>query len=262
MSSPSTRSLAGLLPAAIAASFALIPAAVQAGESSKGTTVAAADTTEKSGALFDSLGVTLTQAYDSSYLYRGVYYGDHLVNTRADFSLPINEVLSLSLGAWYASSADNSFPVNETDVYGALNLKVQDVTLSLGYTRYFFTGGEGFKDIDEPYLAIAYSLGGLNLSAGAYYDFTADGAYYELGGNYPIEITEWLSLVPALAFGMGSDYYGVSGANHLAPKLSAPIKLTEIATLTPYISYSMPLGDLEDSSDEHFFGGVSLAVSF
>lgn len=247
-----------ILPTVVLASLTLAPLGAQAGDGKSTPPAQEPD----SGALFDSLGVTLTQAYDSSYLYRGWYYGDHLVNTRADLSIPINDLLSISLGAWYASSADNSFVVNETDVYGALNLKLGEVTLAVGYTRYFYTGQDGYGDIDEPFVAVAYSIGGLNLSAGAYYDFKTDGSYYELGGNYPVQLTDWLSLVPALSFGLGSDYYGVSGANHLQPKLSAPIKLTDSATLAPYISYSVPLGDLEDLSDEYFFGGVALAVTF
>jgi hypothetical protein len=44
--------------------------------------------------------------------------------------------------------------------------------------------------------------------------------------------------------------------------LGLPLKLTETATLTPYIAANLPLEVLEADQDAEMFGGVALAVSF
>jgi len=55
----------------------------------------------------------------------------------------------------------------------------------------------------------------------------------------------------------------VNGGNHVAPRLSLSIQLTESAVLSPYVAYNIPIDSLDDAGEpDEFYGGVSLAVSF
>ena len=78
-----------------------------------------------------------------------------------------------------------------------------------------------------------------------------------------------MSLVPAVKAGYGfTNYYTFgghqSGLTHVIPSLSAPIKLTKTATLTPYVAYNISLDTrhLNNTQDSEFFGGVKLGVTF
>jgi hypothetical protein len=110
----------------------------------------------------------------------------------------------------------------------------------------------------------------VNLYGGFYYDFTIGASYAEIGADAPIAINSWLSLVPAVKMGYGfTNYYTVlgtqqSGLTHVIPSLSAPIKLTKSATLTPYVAYNISLDTrhTNNAQDSEFFGGVKLGVTF
>jgi hypothetical protein len=141
----------------------------------------------------------------------------------------------------------------------------------------------GINAANEVGLTVATTLGPVNFNAGYFYDFTIGGSYAQVGADLPIEITPWLSLVPAIQLGYGFDYYTLpqiggrsSGLTHVIPSLSAPIKLTKSATLTPYIAYNISLDSRHNAAgaassaglvnanaqDNEFFGGVRLSVSF
>ena len=55
-----------------------------------------------------------------------------------------------------------------------------------------------------------------------------------------------------------------SGFTHLLVSLSAPIKLTNTATLTPYIAYNISgrARRATNTQDNEIFGGVKLGVTF
>jgi hypothetical protein len=78
-----------------------------------------------------------------------------------------------------------------------------------------------------------------------------------------------LSIVPAVKLGYGfTNYYTFgghqSGLTHVIPTVSAPIKLTKSATLTPYVAYNMSLTTrhFNNTQDSEVFGGVKLGVTF
>jgi hypothetical protein len=103
----------------------------------------------------------------------------------------------------------------------------------------------------------------LDLTAGAYRDFTADGWYFEYSVSHTFVITPWLSLQPGVLISHASHYYGVSGGNTFKPWLAAPIHLTKTATLTPYVAGNLPYGSLDDNGEKsRVYGGVALSVTF
>ncbi len=182
----------------------------------------------------------------------------------------------------------------ELDLTTSLTYDAGFAKFGLVYTHYeFFDGFSGTSNpggragagelnvgsAEEVGVTVATSVGPVNLYGGYYYDFTIGASYAELGADSPIKITSWLSLVPAVKIGYGfGSYYtatvaptGIlvnrgssSGWTHVIPSLSAPIKLTKTATLTPYISYniSMDTRHFNNNQDSEIFGGVKLGVTF
>jgi hypothetical protein len=265
---------------------------------------------EESGALFDTLGATLEVGYDTRYYFRGLWFADNTVWTGLSLSVPLTEQLSWGVGALYTSTPDTQVDVLVAGVPTAAELDYEELDLStsltydagfakfgLVYTHYeFFKGFSGtayngagaftaagemnVSSSDEVGLTVALPLGPVNFYAGYFYDLRIGGSYAEAGIDYPIEITSWLSLVPAVKAGYGNDYYTgqdnvavaggplnpfpSSGFTHLGVSLSAPIKLTRTATLTPYIAYNISGRARRqiNTQDNEIYGGVKLGVTF
>lgn len=246
---------------------------------------------EPSGALFDTVGATLETGYDTRYYFRGLWFADDTLWTGLSLSIPLTEQLSFGAGALYTRTVDSfDYDYSELDLFASLTYDAGFGKFGLVYTHYeFFDGfsgrnaggavGAGEYNIgstEEVGVTFSTALGGLNLYTGVYYDFNIGGTYVEVGADYPIEITSWLSLVPAVKTGYGFDYYSLnpsgplsstgaqSGFTHVIPSLSAPIKLTKFATLTPYVAYNISLDarHANNLEDNELFGGVKLSVSF
>lgn len=256
---------------------------------------------EEGGALFDTLGATLEVGYDSRYYFRGLWFADNTTWAGLSLSVPLTEKLSLGFGALYTSTVDTLVNVNdvanpansgeqtldysELDLSASLTYDAGFAKLGLVYTHYEFfdtfsgttnptgafgAGELGVGGVEEVGATIATSVGPVNLYGGFYYDFTIGASYAEIGADAPIAINSWLSLVPAVKAGYGfTNYYTIpggrqSGLTHVIPSLSAPIKLTKTATLTPYVAYNISLDTrhLNNTQDSEFFGGVKLGVTF
>lgn len=205
-------------------------------------------------------------------MFRGVLFAENLVSTSIDASIPITDVVSFNLGAWYGSSVDDSGvfgnppgSFQELDVSGAIMADLGTVNVGLKYTHYFYFGDveAGVDDVDELGVVASATLGPVDVSGGAYYDWTTEGFYFEVGVSKSIAITDRISVVPGALVSLGDDYYGVSSFNHVKVGVAVPIKLTSTATLTPYIAGNLPLEDLDDSGEEdRIYGGVSLSITF
>lgn len=255
----------------------------------------------EAGALFDTIGATLEVGYDSRYYFRGLWFADNTVWTGLTVSIPLTEQLSLGLGALYTTTVETTAPgragpngigdfdYSELDLSASLTYDAGFAKFGLVYTHYEFfdtfsgsnfgagnAAGIGQDELnimgaEEVGLTVASSVGPVNLYGGFYYDFTIGASYAEIGADMPIEINSWLSLVPAVKAGYGfTNYYTIvgvsnqSGFTHVIPSLSAPIKLTKTATLTPYIAYNISLDTRHSNNtqDSEIFGGVKLGVTF
>ncbi|MEQ1747954.1 MAG: hypothetical protein ABL974_00920 [Prosthecobacter sp.] len=247
------------------------------------------------GALFDTVGATLEVGYDTRYYFRGLWFADNTTWAGLSLSVPLTEQLSLGFGALYTSTvdtlvnvagADQALDYSELDLSASLTYDAGFAKLGLVYTHYEFfdsfsgrTGAGQFNTTDETGVGaaeevgatIATSVGPVNLYGGFFYDLTIGASYAEIGADAPIEINSWLSLVPAVKLGYGfTNYYTAfpvsnqSGLTHVIPTLSAPIKLTKSATLTPYVAYNISLDTrhTNNTQDSEFFGGVKLGVTF
>ena len=224
----------------------------------------------------EPLGFSVTVGYDSHYIFRGVLFAENLVTAAIDGTIPLTDMLSLNIGAWYGTSADDSgrfgIPVaggsfHELDLYGAILADLGPVTVGAKYTAYLYDGAStdngAVEDINEIGLIASTAVGPIDVIAGAYYDDYTDGYYFETGISHTFAVTDKISVVPAALVSYGEDYYGVSGFNHVKLSLGVPIKLTSTATLTPYIAGNLPIDALSDLGEEdEVYGGVTLSVSF
>ncbi len=220
----------------------------------------------------EPLGFSLTAGYDSSYVFRGVNYGDHLISGGLSVPIKLADKVTFTFAPWYGNIADST-EYDELDLVASLSFDLGFATVSAGYTWYYYPFS-GFQT-SEPNITIAKSFGPVNWFAGAYLDVNADGGdlfankggdvgmYFETGLNSTIKLTEKISLVPEVKVSYGTDYYGVDGFNNVVLKLAAPIALTSTATLTPYIAGSIAVDGLDDLGvDDYLIGGIALTVTF
>jgi hypothetical protein len=210
--------------------------------------------------------------YHSEYVYRGLNLGDDMI----DFSLGFSgstDIGDLNLGIWYGSWEGN---VDEFRVEASVSRTIFDLyTVSAGLANHsfqgpvFVPGGAAFvPDLLEPFVGVSTSLGGIDLSAKAYFNLSDDDDeydheyYLEVGASYSVELAANLtgSLSADLGvwdtdplFGVEDDvlFYSVTGALQYAA--------SDNITLRAYITHSVS-DDwvLEDET----FGGASVSVSF
>lgn len=230
----------------------------------------------------EDLGITVGLGYDSSFIFRGVEFGEHWITGSVGVDIPVVDKVSFGLDASYGSLADDNDAIlgglsyQRLEIGAGLTYDAGAAEVGLGYRWYHQMGDLDalLEDGHEVGLTLASALGPVNVGLGAYYDFAVDGWYFELAANTEIKITDSFSLVPGASVGYGVDYTwhidlpgagAVIGDGFTAVNLSlaAPIKLSSRATLTPYIAGNLPIDNLEDlGEDDKLYGGVSLSVRF
>ena len=218
------------------------------------------------------LGVTVTVGYDSDYVFRGLETTKNLISGSIDYTLPINDVFSVDLNSWYGASAGDQTVAwagggsyEELRLSGSLLAKLGPITAGVKYTRFDYLGQASHfvKDVNEVGIILGTSLAGFDLGFYGGYDDAASGYYFEYTVSRKIQINNWLSLVPGVLISHGSHYYDVDGGNNVLLDLSAPIKLTKTATLSPYIAGNLPIDSLKSTGERNrVFGGVRLSVTF
>jgi hypothetical protein len=245
----------------------------------------------------DAAGVTgsVTLGYDSAYYFRGLWFSNNNVWGGANVSIPVADKLTLGLGTLYTSSVDTNIAGDDLE-YSELDLSAS-LVYDAGFAKFgtvftsyqffdTFSGSVngrtfGFDNVPDSTisnatdlgLTVSVPVGAANFNLGGYYDFKIDAFYFEAGVDYTVKLTERISLVPVAQIGYGIDYYtyepvtGVdNGWTHVRLGMSAPIKLTDTVTLSPYIAANFALeareliNTVEDTN--HVYGGVTLSVSF
>jgi hypothetical protein len=209
------------------------------------------------------LGATIGVGYDTKYMFRGVDFGDNLVHSTLELELPLTDIVSLTIGAWYGDVTDSSF--SELDLYTSLGIDLGAVSLSVGYTYYYFP--DASDGAHEPNVGIGTSFGPVSVDLGFYADSEADagdfGYYSALEVNYATDFGGPVGLELGALVSYGWNYYGVDDWNNVQISAGLPISLTDRATLTPYIAYSWALDGLDAvGQDDEIFGGVALEVTF
>ena len=213
---------------------------------------------EEATPMFSSeLGVN----YASTYEFRGVDFGEHLVDVDLSTEIALAEGLSLSAGAWYASLVQDDY--TEFNLYTSLNKTFGDFTLGLGYTWYYF--GADDADASEVNITGSYAIReSISLDGGAFYDFETEGYYFVTAATFSTELAGPVSFEANVGVSYNIDYYvDGDGFNNAFLQLAFPIALTETATFTPYVRGSLAMDVLDDAgNDDLLIGGASLTVTF
>lgn len=209
----------------------------------------------------EPLGFEIGLGYDSSYIFRGVNFGDHSVWASLDYAMPLTDAMELNIGTWYESILDEGNSFEELDLYAGLTYGLGPVDLGLGVIWYYFP--DDGSDALEIGGSLGTSVGPADLGTYVGYDEATDGWYFELSVETTVELTDNIALVPGALVSYADDYYGVDGWNNVGLSLALPIALTDTATLTPYVAGSLAIDGLEAiGQDDEFYGGVSLSVTF
>jgi hypothetical protein len=245
--------------------------------------------------ILGSVTATLDSGFDTRYYFRGLWFADNIAWSSLNVTVPLAEKLTLGLGGYYTKGFDTPYNsggnvgqlrYEEADYFASLNYDAGFAKFGLNYTQYgfprFYSGtpaygvGTGPADTPELYVKNAQelgvtastTLGSVNVSAGAYYDFKIGATYTQLGVDTSVEVTSILSIVPSVTAGYTvGDYYTYNkakgGFTHVVPSVAAPIKLSKNATLTPYASYNISgTQRRSNATDSELFGGLKLSLSF
>ncbi|MBK8036491.1 MAG: hypothetical protein IPK22_05055 [Verrucomicrobiaceae bacterium] len=240
-------------------------------------------------AINDDLGINVGLGYHSSYVWRGLNFGQHWVDGSLGGAIPLVEGTRLAWDVNYGSLASdqstfggaNNRSFQRLQLGAALQHDLGPVTASLGY-RYFRNMGTlntlgGMRDGNEFSFGLATALGPINLASSANYDISNASWYFDLDANTNIAITDSISLVPFVNVGYGKNFAwqlvrsenNFTGWTAVTTGLRLPVKLNSRTTLTPYIAVNAPLGQLDNSAvlpinttQPVVFGGVTLSVRF
>ncbi len=251
---------------ALLAAIALLTApAVQAGVTSAKTSAPVAPPEAA------PLGISATIGYESAYIFRGVKYGDNLLEGSLTIPVKLSDKLTFTFAPWFGGLADDDY--NELDLVASLGYDTGFGTLSVGYTWYYYDFS-GF-DTSEPFVSFAKSFGPVNWSIGAYLDTNANGGdlyankggsegyYFETAVEVPLKVNDMLTIIPSAKISYGTDYYGVDGFNNVLLKVSAPIAVTSSFTVAPFIAASFAIDSLSDLGvDDYLVGGAMLTYTF
>jgi hypothetical protein len=143
----------------------------------------------------------------------------------------------------------------------------------------------GIKGAGEVGVTAVIPIGNGNIYTGYYHDFQISGHYFQLGADYTFAVTDWLSIVPSFQTGYGIDYYTgnnaaftrsalvrwngqplgpTSGFTHMTFSVATPVKLTKMATLTPYVALnnSLRLRSGLNATQNEVYWGVKLSLAF
>ncbi len=227
---------------------------------------------------FAEIEAEIYTGYHSIYEFRGVDFGDDLVDVGVDLNYELADGLSLNGGLWYASWDEAGGEGDELDLYVGLTKTLGDYDLSVGYTKYMFPGASDINT-EEVSVGISTELAcGLGLALTYFEDIDAiDGGYLEFEAAKSVSLTDSLSVDLSAGAAWSYDYNSetvaagdgsLSGFNHFFVTAALPIALKEDVTLTPYIKYVGADDDLANSSDasdgndDLFYGGVSLSIAF
>lgn len=218
--------------------------------------------------------------YSTEYIFRGINLGDDLIESGVDVSAEMAG-FGLSAGAWYGTAqidgqldglsdgefdgVFDGFTYDELDLYAEVSKDFGFVTAAVGYIYYYYPSAfPGIKSTAETYFSVSGSYMGFDTSLTYFWDTKGDNdGYMEAYAGKGFELSPCLTLNTGATIGYLGEEHDFS---HVAAKVSLDWAFTENATLSPYIAHSWALTDEEggfyDGSENEFYGGLILAVSF
>ncbi len=230
-----------------------------------------AESTESEG-VFDYLNIEASGSFDvySQYIWRGF-----ALDTDPVFQPGFNlSGYGFTFSFWGSWDFDNNDALDGDEIDYIIDYTKEFDTLSVsaGHTYYEFPGTDTFSR--EFYAGVSLIYIPLSPSLTYYYDYGeeaqggGDGQYIALEGSHSLDLHKetgmTLDLSGKVAYNDELFIEGEGGDAMICAGLTIP--LTETLSFAPGVNYSVPLGDLDDSSDgnqrDRFYYGFSLGYSF
>ena len=211
------------------------------------------------------LEYNLHTGYTSEYIFRGINFGQDLVEAGADAATEWNGI-GLSAGAWYGSFDSAEDSLNELDLYAEASKDLGFMTAAVGYIKYINSDENGITvdDAQEVYFSLGRDLGFVNVGLTYFWDIETDNdGYSELTLDKSFELSGCLTLNVGATLGYLAEHGQLS---HTSAKVSLDYGFTETATVSPFALASWSLNNDNDTiyadTDNELVGGVMLSVDF
>ncbi|HMP90251.1 MAG TPA: hypothetical protein PJ991_08610 [Kiritimatiellia bacterium] len=211
-----------------------------------------------------ALSTTVTLGYDSRYVLYGYRLSRHLYKGDIYLTYPLNDKVSLWGGAWYGYLTDGTY--HEVDVYAGVDYAVtESIFAGIAYSLFNYIEVP-FPTSDQAHeisAHVTYFGDQFSLALQNHYDSEAEGNLLRAIGDYSLPITEQLSAGLNVEAGYAFRYF-ISGNlwNHAQVKLSAPYRVNDAFTITPFIARSIPLAAIDDFEQYETYGGISCSLTF
>lgn len=244
----------------------------------------------------------LTTGWDSLYMFRGVNvlrydqdgnkqkYGSSLYWTDLNATWNISKNDFLTVGSWMAFGLGHT-NYKELDIYANYTHTFGDLSVSLGYTFYYYLASNLYQNELNAKVAYTFHLpAGITLVPSLTYFFNVGpdfdnfkrwtGAvetcssylYARLDANIPV-YKDIVSIAPWFGFGTSFDfnaqtndtatgYNFFTGANNIEMGIGIPVKLNSVITVYGYGAYSYQWYGLVGTNPSTFYGGAKVTFSF
>lgn len=244
----------------------------------------------------------LTTGWDSLYMFRGVNvlrydqdgqkqkYGSSLYWTDLNATWNISKNDFLTVGSWMAFGLGHT-NYKELDLYANYTHTFGDLSVSLGYTFYYYLASNLYQNELNAKVAYTFHLpAGITLVPSLTYFFNVGpdfdnykrwtGAvetcssylYARLDANIPV-YKDIVSIAPWFGFGTSFDFNAktdsspqgydfFTGANNIEMGIGIPVKLNSVITVYGYGAYSYQWYGLVGTNPSTFYGGAKVTFSF
>ena len=244
----------------------------------------------------------LTTGWDSLYMFRGVNvlrfdqdgqkqkYGSSLYWTDLNATWNISKNDFLTVGSWMAFGLGHT-NYKELDIYANYTHTFGDLSVSLGYTFYYYLASNLYQNELNAKVAYTFHLpAGITLVPSLTYFFNVGpdfdnfkrwtGAvetcssylYARLDASIPV-YKDIVSITPWFGFGTSFDfnaqtndtatgYNFFTGANNIELGIGIPVKLNSVITVYGYGAYSYQWYGLVGTEPSTFYGGAKVTFSF
>jgi len=236
--------------------YALLPVIVAgamawnaAGADAPATVTPASDSGTPSSFFVMPSTVSVTPAFVSDYMFRGVRLGGPSFQPAAEL-----DWTNLIVGLWVNLPISDRVPGvsdPEVDPYASYTFNVNDsLSIVPGFTVYTYPDADAangfYKVTFEPYLAVNYTLAGVKLTPKAYYDVILQGPTFELNAAYTVPLAK-LHTELDFAATVGT-YFWDDSVNNASPRVknsgsyyqlgvTLPFALPKNFTLTPGVAW-------------------------